>query len=331
MIFQIFILNFYSFWIINQICMVFCSSKLDSSLNIQYVFDVYNIIRQQEGWNSNKSYGFVDNENNYQYFAKEDILAKVEKKNFYIQIPIINKLIIFRYTESLIVFRHLLNIFVQKCYKYRNSNEKMFIYCSKELRKTVSKSNIMFLKLLYVTTLLDTINKSLYNNFQLNVISIVKQIGLLYALTLKNHLDYDDMETANKVVGNARKLVFSTLDNKTLVEIHQISKSTLHHYSNSVKAILLVQYGIDLKRYRNTNTIEEHKEALYLFYNLTVKEEYYDLGFDKLIVDDTKTSIQNKIIGRFKNYKRENEVDNFEEEEDQLPPDSNDGQFNNLN
>ncbi|XP_050527121.1 uncharacterized protein LOC126897504 [Daktulosphaira vitifoliae] len=314
MLFRFFILNFYNFWILNQCLMVFCSSSSNSGIDDKYVINAFNTIRQQIGWDLDRSYGFCIGENSYQYYNMEEIMSEINSSNFLEKIPRINKLIILRYTEYLKIFGRLLNSFVQFCHHKQHSEED-FIHCCNELRNIVTISNRMFLKFLYVAIFLDHINSYLNTNHNLNLKSIITHIGVFYSLALKKPFKIIRLRTAKNMVRILKNFITYTIDKK-ISELDQINKSAIYNTHNSAHASLEVQYSMSRLQEIITNTVERHKTILIKFYKETLQDGYYDLGFDKLIVDNTKQRILSQIMNHHTHYNEEHENDNFDNIED---------------
>ncbi|XP_050537510.1 uncharacterized protein LOC126903369 [Daktulosphaira vitifoliae] len=323
MLFRLFILNFYNFWILNQSSMVFCNLDSYSHNQLEYIINVFNYIRQQDGWDLKLTYKIRINEKTYQKYQLKHILTEVDKYNFKKKITMISELIIFRYTESLKIFRHLLSCFVEKCYTYRKYDAINFIDCSKKLRTAVINLNPMFRKLLYAVVFLSNINDYLYIHYKLKLVSIVKHIGLLYSLTNKKLPEYDDTYMANKMVGSIKKIICNALDNRIIVELDHINRYSLYFNSYSVDATLVVKYSIDPKLKITKDTVDELVEIFDLYTVVTIQDEYEGLGFDKLIVSDTKERIEQQILNYNKNIEEDIEKDVEEDlEEGEFIPDS---------
>ncbi|XP_050537518.1 uncharacterized protein LOC126903377 [Daktulosphaira vitifoliae] len=289
-------LNVYQFWILNQSSMVFCSSSSYSCNNLENIINIFNYIRQQDGWDLKMTYKLRIAENTCLIYQLKNILTEVNKNNFKIKIPLINELIIFRYTESLKVFRYILNSFVKKCYSYEFVDAINFIDCSKKLRTAVQNSNTVIQKLLYAVVFLSNINEYLNNNYKLKLVSIVRQIRAIYCMTYKEPKGYNNVYIANKVIGSVNGLITNTLEKKTLIELDEINNHFLHFNSNSVDATLVVKYSIDPKLKITKDTVDEHVAILGLYNAVTIQDEYELLGFDKLIDSDTKRQIEQQIL-----------------------------------
>ncbi|XP_050537519.1 uncharacterized protein LOC126903393 [Daktulosphaira vitifoliae] len=297
MLFRLFILNF---WILNQCSRVFCTSNSFSSQQLEYIFNVFNCIRQQDGWDLKMTYNLRIGKNTYLKYQLKNILTEMNKNNFKTKITMINEIIIFRYTESLKVFRHILNSFVNICYNYKYYDSTNFIDCSMKLRTAVQNSNTVFQKLLCAVIFLSNINEYLNNNYELKLVSIVNQMRPIYSLTIMELQDYNDAYIANKVIESVHGLISNTLDN-TLVELDKINEHFLHFHSNSASATLAVKYSIDPKLIIAKDTVEEHVAILDLYNDATIQEEYELLGFDKVIVSHTKRQIEEQILNYVNN------------------------------
>ncbi|XP_050529320.1 putative uncharacterized transmembrane protein DDB_G0290641 isoform X2 [Daktulosphaira vitifoliae] len=197
--------------------------------------------------------------------------------------------------------------------RYKDLDSEYFIKCIVKLKETIRKSTKMFIKFVYVVIFLYDVNDYLYKQYNLEFKSIVNHIEMLYGLTLKYYPNIQNKSNANRVLKNVVRFLQNTLEQKTLVELDQINDSAVYYTKNSVNATLVVEHGVDLNNVIVAVTIKKHTRLLNWFYKIAVKDGYYDLGFDKVIVGNTYRHIKLEIKGRHRDYKPEHENDDFNE------------------
>ncbi|XP_050529330.1 uncharacterized protein LOC126898947 [Daktulosphaira vitifoliae] len=309
MLFRFLILNFYNFWILNKSLMVFCSSSSSSNQNIdtKYIINAFNTICQQKGW-LDITYKYRVDDDTHRYINTSEIKSEINEDNFLQKIPIINDFIIVRYTAYLKLFKYLLNSFYELCCSYINIDEKNFIYCSRMLRHTVSTSAKMFLKFLYVAIFIHNINVHLYNQYELDYKIFVTQIKLLYDLTLKKRINITFITIAVNVVNCIGSLINDSL-NTIIEDLDTLNHYEACYYEKSVET--LIRKTIDMDRKIFSGYIDDHITTLDWFYKLAIKDGYYDLGFDQVIVDNMYTCIKENIEANHKLYDLHQENVNF--------------------
>ncbi|XP_050547137.1 uncharacterized protein LOC126908862 [Daktulosphaira vitifoliae] len=316
MLFRFFILNFCNFWILNQCLMVFCSSssKLDSdsiqlSLDAETIINMFNTIRQQDGWKETL-YGCRFDEDTFHFRNDQHFMLEINNDNHLKQLRLLLNIIILRYTENLKVFRYLMNSFIQLCFQYRKSRDPKFIYCSTKLQETVKISTKMFLKFYYVTNFLYNINNYLHDHGQLyHNSTILDYMGTFYRGTLRKKLDIHNMFDANSVLIICRNFIYDRIDKKIPPE-HSISND-LRIYSYDYSVQNHIQRLVNMKKVLFSEDVDDHTKVLNWFYMLAVRDSYYNLGFNKVLVGDIKEHIH-EYIAENTRYHENQEDDNFD-------------------
>ncbi|XP_050525804.1 uncharacterized protein LOC126896775 isoform X2 [Daktulosphaira vitifoliae] len=246
---------------------------------------MFNTIRQQEvGW-TNTIYGFRFDEETVRFRYTKDFMSEINNDNYREQIPLLINVIIHRYTENLKVFRYLLNSFVQLCYRYDEIKSQTLIYCSNKLRETVMISTKMLLKFLYVALFIHNANLLLDDHCLLNHNKFYEIMVLLYRALLKKPSIINDMFLAHRLLKSTRNYIKDTMDKK-IVELVNSNMSTIYIYDHSVQNH--IQRILNMKNVIFSKSIDDHTRALNWFYMLAVRDSYYNLGFDKVLVGDIK-------------------------------------------
>ncbi|XP_050546445.1 uncharacterized protein LOC126908432 [Daktulosphaira vitifoliae] len=281
MLFRLFIFNFYSFWIINQGLMVYSVPKSD--LYLKYVIDVFNHIRIQDGWDLEEACKIKIGENSHKVSFNEILTKAVDKSNFSEKIPLINNLINLKYTEILKVFNIILDRFIQKCYNYKKDERyEVFIKCSLSLQKTLENSKDMLSKFSRATEFLSNINEKLTVDYGLELNSIDKQFRIINQQSSTISINkYDTVYVSLKNM-ETFQIFCNTIKNK-IIELDMINEKWCCFNNNSVLATLLTLYGVQYDKNPATDRVENIFNNLKTLYEITIQNDFYNLGFTQLI------------------------------------------------
>ncbi|XP_050544392.1 uncharacterized protein LOC126907277 isoform X1 [Daktulosphaira vitifoliae] len=260
---------------------------------LEYVITVVEHIRIQEGWNSMKHLQL--NHDEYKNVTIKKVFAqKIDKMNITDMLSIVVGLLNYKYTQILKNYVEIVTLSIRECEKYSTDNLlKEFIDCTRRIEYAVKNSKIMFDNLYQVMTFMSYLDiKWLNANISGNPFVKVEEIYFAYnyinIMEISDQSFYID-QYGNYIPENATSVL---LNIKTFVE-HLYFMTENGEENNCILAELPVPINYNLffkEEYLNFKSLNPHLSTfdfvimmLDSFCNITIQNEYENLGFEKIL------------------------------------------------
>ncbi|XP_050544378.1 uncharacterized protein LOC126907272 isoform X1 [Daktulosphaira vitifoliae] len=258
-----------------------------------YVITVIQHICDQKGWNSMQNLQL--NHDEYGNMTIKDAFSnKVHKYDVLDKFIIVVHLLNYKYTEVLRNYVELVTLSIKECVKYLTDNLfREFIDCTQLIENEVKNSTIMFDNLYHVMTFMSCFDtKWLFPKFKGIPIVIVEEIYFAYYNT--NTMKISDKsffidQNGNFIPENGIS-VLKSINNfidqlNVMVEYHEVKKYILAEIPKRVNYYLIFEEKYYHYKSRNANrtAIDIVLNMLESFCELTIKNDYENLGFKEIL------------------------------------------------